>query len=70
MDLPEAKEVVETIDSNEVNSYLKLGWVVIATASGSYEESEGLHAYIKYSLAWTKDGEPIKPQRSVRELSL
>lgn len=58
MGIDEVKEVVETNDKKEVNSFLKAGWVLLSVASGTSESGEPYHYY---SLGWTKPGQAQKP---------
>jgi len=59
MDLSNMKKVVETSDVKAVNKYLNVGWTLLDKAAGQTPEYK--EAYIKYSLGWDKDGDPVVP---------
>lgn len=55
--LQDIVEVIQTNSTDEVNSYLALGWKVIGLSSSQYMESTSLH----YHLCWRGSlGEPQK----------
>jgi len=62
MDLSNVKEVVETHRQADVNKHLECGWTILATAPGNWPE--GNEPYIKYSLGWTKDCDPVFPKET------
>lgn len=53
MEISDVKEIVETTQHKEVNKFLELGWVLLATASGKWSDTE--EAHVRYSLGWAKD---------------
>jgi len=59
-DLSKIKEVVETTHVGEVNTYIKAGWKLIDTAGGKWSDSQ--EAFIKYTLGWDQDTDPVKPR--------
>lgn len=63
MNLQDAKAIIETISYTEVNLYLQAGWVLIGNASMTTDSRESSEPMIKYSLAWTKEGKPVHPDR-------
>ncbi len=60
MDLSTILEVAKTNREEDVNRYLKLGWVILAVATGSNEEGE---PEMKYSLGFSSEAgeEPEHP---------
>lgn len=59
-DLTKIKTVHEVINHTDANKYLKVGWKLICTAGGMWPESQ--QPYIKYSLGWDAEAEPIIPK--------
>lgn len=53
MEMSDVKEVVETTHQKEVNRFLSLGWVLLATAPGQWPDTQ--EAHIRYSLGWVKE---------------
>lgn len=51
-DTSNVKEVIETTSQAEVNKLISLGWVLLATASGQWSDTQ--EAHIRYSLGWDK----------------
>lgn len=64
MELDKVKQVVETTSVEEVNQFIEHGWVLLAIASMNTDSREDSSPWIKYSLAWAKDGDPVKPRPS------
>lgn len=59
-DLTTIKAVHEVNNQIDANKYLKLGWKLLSTAGGMRPDSQ--EPYIKYSLGWDEESEPVKPK--------
>lgn len=68
MKLTKVKEVVDTIDNEQVNKYLNLGWAIINTFVTLDEESDEPNQTLHYVLAWAQDGEEPKHPTSKYEI--
>jgi len=53
--LDEITELVETCSYEEADQYLKLGWMLLGTASMATDYRKGRSPVIKYSLGWKAD---------------
>jgi hypothetical protein len=58
--LAQVKKVEETIEVQELNKFLALGWTLINTTP--YTDESGKTMFL-YCMGWSKDGEPEYPQR-------
>ena len=58
--LSDVAELIEVSNTNVVNGYLKLGWILIETGKSQHSE----HGYsASYCLAWlNKNGDPVYPE--------
>lgn len=60
MDLSDVQKIIETNRQADVNKHLECGWILLAIAPGQWPDVN--EAYIKYSLGWIKEGEPVEPK--------
>ncbi len=61
-EVAEVKEFVSSVgDTNGLNAYLRVGWVLFAAHTVGIAERDGQQ--LVYSLAWLRaDGEPVHPK--------
>jgi len=66
--LTKVKEVVDTIDNEQANKYLNLGWTIINTFVTIDGESDEANQTLHYVLAWAQDEEEPKYPTSKYEM--
>lgn len=62
MDYEKVRMVVHSNDVNEVNRYLKAGWILLTVAKADTTEESSGDPFIIYSLGWAREDEPIQPE--------
>ncbi|AVQ80766.1 hypothetical protein [Variovorax sp. PMC12] len=58
MDHKDITEVKEINGDDNVNKFLKAGWVLLNTVA----KQDGTSSWIAYSMGWPKDGPAVIPQ--------
>lgn len=68
-DLVKVKEVYETTHWKTVNEYLNVGWILLDKYKDTYDPEVFYdHQTFHYVLAWTKEGDPVKPKSPYSDL--
>jgi hypothetical protein len=60
MSIEDANLVMETYNWETVNKYLNLGWTLLGSAPGKWQDTQ--EAYMLYSLCWKGDLPPKRPE--------